>query len=52
MLFVSKNNAFTLQNIIRKTKRKHLFKRSDKTRKTNCTPEKSPCFNYNLTNEH
>ena len=39
-------------SIIRKTKRKHLFKRSDKTRKTNCTPEKSPCFNYNLTNEH
>ena len=41
-----------LAPIIRKTKRKHLFKRSDKTRKTNCTPEKSPCFNYNLTNEH
>lgn len=28
--------------IIRKTKRNPLFKRSDKTRKTKCTPEKAP----------
>lgn len=30
--------------IIRKTKRNHLFKRSDKTRKTKCTFEESPFF--------
>ena len=39
-------------NIIRKTKRNPLFKRSDKTRKTKCTLEKNPYFNYNLTNKH
>lgn len=38
--------------IIRKTKRNPLFKRSDKTRKTKCTLEKNPYFNYNLTNKH
>ena len=32
------------QSIIRKTKRNHLFKRSDKTRKTKCTFEESPFF--------
>jgi len=32
------------KTIIRKTKRKRLFKRSDKTRKTKRTLEKSPSF--------
>ena len=34
--------AALFASIIRKTKRKRIFKRSDKTRKTKCTPEKSP----------
>lgn len=39
-IFIS--GAARLKTIIRKTKCNPLFKRSDKTRKTKCTFEKSP----------
>ena len=43
-LFYSSLTKKNLVFIIRKTKRKHVFKRSDKTRKTKCTLGKSPFF--------